>query len=365
MFSNQQSSKYKTRDSNLELFRIIIMLLIVAHHYVVNSGLIDCINSNPASNQSIFLLLFGAWGKVGINCFVLITGYFMCKSHITITKFLKLYFEVVFYALIGYLIFIIIGYEKFNLLNFIQKLVPFAELKDNFSGCFLIFYLFIPFLNILINNINKHQFKLLLALILIPYSLFGSIPKLSVRMNYVEWFCIIYFIGSYLRLYLPRYFDNKNYRIIFFFSNILLSILSIILINRLNKFQYFFLIDSNKILAVTLSISAFIYFKYLNIKYNKLINLIASTTFGVLLIHSSGNYMRKWLWKDFLNNIGQYGTSNLYIHAFLSVIGIFVICSLIDLIRIKLLEQPLFRLIENKIEKVEKKSKFNMIKSYF
>lgn len=28
------------RDSNLELFRCITMLLIVAHHFVVNSGLL-------------------------------------------------------------------------------------------------------------------------------------------------------------------------------------------------------------------------------------------------------------------------------------------------------------------------------------
>lgn len=33
----------KKRDSNLELFRIITMLLIVAHHYVVNSGLMEVI----------------------------------------------------------------------------------------------------------------------------------------------------------------------------------------------------------------------------------------------------------------------------------------------------------------------------------
>ena len=31
----------KVRSSNLELYRIIAMLLIVAHHYVVNSGLLD------------------------------------------------------------------------------------------------------------------------------------------------------------------------------------------------------------------------------------------------------------------------------------------------------------------------------------
>ncbi len=35
----------KQRDSNLELYRIIVMLLIVAHHYVVNSGLITQVGS--------------------------------------------------------------------------------------------------------------------------------------------------------------------------------------------------------------------------------------------------------------------------------------------------------------------------------
>lgn len=33
------------RDSNLELFRILSMLVIVAHHYVVNSGLLECIDA--------------------------------------------------------------------------------------------------------------------------------------------------------------------------------------------------------------------------------------------------------------------------------------------------------------------------------
>ena len=75
-----------TRTSNLELFRIITMLMIVAHHYVVNSGLTQLIYADLSSGKSMFLLLFGAWGKTGINCFVLITGYFMCKSKITFKK---------------------------------------------------------------------------------------------------------------------------------------------------------------------------------------------------------------------------------------------------------------------------------------
>ena len=48
------------RSSNIEFYRIIVMLLIVAHHYVVNSGLIEKMQESdmhPEScNHSIFRL---------------------------------------------------------------------------------------------------------------------------------------------------------------------------------------------------------------------------------------------------------------------------------------------------------------------
>lgn len=73
------------RDSNIELYRIVTMILIVAHHYVVNSGLTSLngpLSACPTSFHSLLLLIIGAFGKTGINCFVFITGYFMCKSNI-------------------------------------------------------------------------------------------------------------------------------------------------------------------------------------------------------------------------------------------------------------------------------------------
>ena len=106
------------RDSNIEMFRIVVMLLIVSHHYVVNSGLLEpggVAYSEPLSPKSLFLLVFGAWGKVGINCFVMITGYYMCKSHITFRKFMKLFCEVMFYRIVIYFVFFVTGYEPFAL----------------------------------------------------------------------------------------------------------------------------------------------------------------------------------------------------------------------------------------------------------
>lgn len=56
------------RNSNLELYRIIVMMLIVAHHYVVNSGLIEQMQSSTLTANSMFLYLFGMWGKYQLLC---------------------------------------------------------------------------------------------------------------------------------------------------------------------------------------------------------------------------------------------------------------------------------------------------------
>lgn len=112
------TGKAKVRDSSVELLRIVMMLMIIAHHYVVNSGLLPEILLEGEGNitkPGLLFLMFGAWGKVGINCFVLITGYFMCTGHATIRKFLKLYFQILFYRVIIWLVFFISGYEVINL----------------------------------------------------------------------------------------------------------------------------------------------------------------------------------------------------------------------------------------------------------
>lgn len=90
--SSNNAIQKKARSSNLELYRIIVMLMIVAHHYVVNSGLMDVLQLSPLSPSSSVMLIFGGWGKIGINCFLLITGYFMCKSEFTWQKLLKYIF---------------------------------------------------------------------------------------------------------------------------------------------------------------------------------------------------------------------------------------------------------------------------------
>lgn len=332
------------RSSNIELFRILSMLMIVAHHYVVNSGLMGCIGAQASLHfQDYFLLLFGWGGKTGINCFVLITGYFMCTSNITKKKFIKLLGEVYFYNIILWCTFFFTGYEAFSIKGFLEMVFPFFTVADNFTGCFLLFYLLIPFLNKLIHALTEKEHFLLMAWCIGVYVFLPSFAKANVVFNYVTWFSILYVIASYIRLYPRKWFCDVKITGSIAGVTLLLSWASIIVLAILSRVVgkgvglcYFFVTDSNKVLALATGVSAFLFFKNLKIGYSKAINTIAASTFGVLLIHANSDTMRRWLWQDTVNNVGAYASGDVVIHAIVSVILIYAGCTLIDIIRIRI-----------------------------
>ena len=344
------------RDSNIELYRILVMLLIMAHHYVVNSGLVGVAMQSPYRLRTLFVLLFGEWGKIGINCFILITGYFMCRSRATIKKYLKLLFEVEFYNIVIFFILLAAGYETLSAYSLLRATVFLSPESGRFASAFLMFYLFIPFLNILIRSLDQRKHALLILALLFVYTIRGSIPNMASAMNYVTWFIVIYVIGAYLRLYpetIQPIIKWSGPLLIFF---LILSASSVLLGDWLTQatgtdYLYFFVSNSNKALAVITSVVAFLFFEKTPIHYHRWINLCGGSTFGVLLIHANSDAMRKWLWGDLLKNAQMYHSEYFYLHAFASVLVIFVLCVIIDQLRIKLIETPLFRILGSRFDR--------------
>lgn len=303
----------KERDSNFELFRIILMLLIVAHHYTVNSGLTDLYDFSNITSNMLFLQIFGMFGKTAINCFTLITGFFMVKQNITLEKFLKLYFEVKFYYLTLYIIFTATGYEQFSTEGLIRTVFNVAYDAGSFyAATYIIFFLFIPFLNILVKGINKKMYQRLLLLLICYFSIFSTFLKHD-TFDFMGWMMTTYLIGGYIRLYPCRAFESKKTAVLCLSGSVMLMIASILAVDFVAiKFgfdhYYYMFSDSHKLLALCCSVSAFLLFKNLKIKQNKVINRIASSTFGILLIHSSSGTVCRFLWGDIFHNTEFYSS---------------------------------------------------------
>lgn len=340
----------KQRRSNLELYRIICMMMIVAHHYVVNSGL--CIDGGPMMSdlsfgKSLFLTLFGAWGKTGINCFMMITGYFMCTNKITFRKFFKLMGQIYLYRWLFFVVFLVAGYETTAPQRLIKLVMPFWNITDGFVPCFIAFWLTIPFWTILVQNMNQRQHQLLLLLLLGIYSVLGSIPTFELQFNYVTWFGIIFLIASYIRLYPYPLFECKKKWGWMFLVSLILAMLSIVLMNWFYgskgiSYSYYFVSDSNKFFALVVAVCSFMWFKNMNIKYSKVINSIGAATFGVFLIHANSEAMRTWLWKDFIDVVGHSVSltiGELVLFSVASISSIFIVCYFIDQLRMATIEK--------------------------
>lgn len=354
---NQNGAEVKKpRNSNLELYRIVCMLLIVAHHYAADFGIYatgDLLLVNLDCANSEFLRIFGAWGKTGINCYLMITGYYMCNSKITIRKFLKLLLQVYFYRLILFPIFFFAGYESISPERLLRLLMPIWGVYNNFTSCFIVFYLTIPYLSILVHNMTKRQHELLIILLLLCYTILGSVPKFNITFNYVTWFGVLFFVASYIRLYPKSIFERKSLWGWLTLFSVALASMSIPIMHHLFGISNFFVADSNKIFAVTIAVCSFLWFKNMKIKQSKLINVIGASTFGVLLIHTNPG-VRSWLWRDEMNIIDHFSMP-LYMFILFSiavVLTVFLVCILIDQLRAKFIENPYFKWYDTHLSEV-------------
>ena len=176
----------------------------------------------------------------------------------------------------------------------------------------------------------------------------------GVTMNYVSWFCVLYIISSYVRMYPNELLENNRIWGLMSLGSLLLSVASVIYCSWFseNLSTYYFVSDSNKILAVVVAFCTFNFFRTLNVPCSKVINAFGASTFGVLLIHAHSDIMRQWLWNDTLDNVGAYSLGKLLpVHAFFSVVGVFLICACIDMLRIRFIEKPLLAQYDRLMEK--------------
>lgn len=98
------STKVK-RISNIELLRIIAMIMIIMHHFALH-GCSQLQRGYTFNTVVIDVFILG--GKVGVDLFILISGYFMVDSKITMRKILKFVGQVWFYSISIFSLFYII-----------------------------------------------------------------------------------------------------------------------------------------------------------------------------------------------------------------------------------------------------------------
>ena len=350
-------SNKKERNSSIELLRIIIMLMIICCHFATFGGFSFVNISIPKMWWNVIEM----GGNLAVVVFVMISGYFLINNDslkINVSKIFKLGGVIVFYAITLLGLSTLIYPEYITKNNIIYSFSPISNRLWWFASTYFILYLIHPFLNKLLLNLTKKQYQTYIVFGLLIFSIVPNITLGSNQLSNLIEFIMYYSIAGYIRLF--GLFEDKNSKswLIWFIVLSTIKYLLYLLPSLVNfnhdwidaHFTYAY--NRNSIFTIIQAICLFMTFNKLNIKYNPIINKIASTTFGVYLIHDS-NLLRPIIWKDIFNVASYQNTALIIPYSIVVTIIIFICCSVIDLIRQIVFEKPYMKLVNKYSGKIE------------
>lgn len=290
------------------------------------------------------------WGKTAINVFVLITGYFMCEKDFRWRRVAKLVFQIEFWKVALLPLFLFAGLPVKNGVRALLTVafLPFLNVNNGFTASFLVFYLTIPFLKLLIDSGGRSMHARALILLIAVDTVSFTFFRNSAAFTEVSWYCALFLIAVWLRRYSPALIDDNRVCRDLFAGSVALAVATVLAIDALcaalgipwfEKGLYF--VDrSGKAMALAVGLACFLFFRTAPMPQSRPINAVASTTFGVLLVHANSDAMRKLLWGDLLDVPGAYALPLplLMLHAVTSTFGVFTICSLLDWLRYRFVE---------------------------
>lgn len=147
------------RNINIEILRIVLMIMILILHFFYHGNILNEM-SREINLLNISIISIEVLCIVAVNVFILISGYFLCKSKFDINKIIKLYGEIFVYSIIIGIILLLTNNVELNIKNLLYIFFPFITQRYWFFNAYILLILLFPFLNILINNISKEKFKL-------------------------------------------------------------------------------------------------------------------------------------------------------------------------------------------------------------
>lgn len=126
------------RNYGIDLLRNVLMLFIIIGHLFAHTGIRNEVSF--LSNKWIFTWALQALTVSAVNCFVIITGYYMAFGAYNLWKGLKLWFKVLFYSVSIWVILLLLGYIKptlggtgCNLPDSSKRILVFYDVHDALS----------------------------------------------------------------------------------------------------------------------------------------------------------------------------------------------------------------------------------------
>lgn len=353
----------KKRQLNYELLRVISMLMIVCLHYLSKGGLLGDPARADMNATGYAAWLAEAFCLVAVNVYVLISGYFGVdarahqagESKITLRGVLKrpvrIWKQVFFYSMLFGCGALIIGVQEFDIYQFFSYCFPLVTEHYWFATCYVVLCLVMPFLNVGISYLEQRETGYLLVGLLLFFSISKTVIPMQLpwdKYGYdVLWFIVLYLTGAYLKRYEIRLVRTRARAVALYLGSVAAVFASFFLIRMIYlktgrlgaMIQYGY--TYNFLFCYTGAIGLFLAFQAYKAKegglerFRKPIELLSGASFGVYLIHEHINI--RYAWPKWLHCGEQIENSAAVFlcHMLLSVVCIYLVCTVIEWIRQK------------------------------
>lgn len=334
------------RNYGIDALRIVSMLMVVTLHVLMKGGVLE--GSNSLTSQIAWFIEIAAYCSV--NCYALISGYVGVYSKYKISNLAVLWCRVVFYTVPITLAFRFLIPGSVSNKNLISSFFPIFTEQYWYFTSYAVLFLFIPILNEGLKRLSKRTLRFILISIVIAFFLERAIIKpfwgdvFDLDDGYSAWWLmVLYLIGGYIRKY-GLFRKIKAHRSILFSALFLASVtitwlsklvIQTVLKNPSGAVHYDRLLIQYQSVTI-LAAAVFLLLAFENINFHsaiiKIVAFLSPLAFSVYLIHenkllSARFIMDKFAW---LADMPAYIMIPLLLGI---VIGIYLLCTAIDLIR--------------------------------
>ena len=333
------------RQSNLELLRIISMLAIIAGHFYGQT-------IGHHVKGSIPILIFSSGSRIAVNLFLMIGVWFMVEKKFEAKRVFKIWNNVWFWSIVLTFATIMMG-QQVSTFGCITALFPVMFYNLWFASAYIVLLLIAPYINISCQRLSEvlgrpGGGKIKFFISLLSVLTLGQSTYSPALMD--TWFCAIsYFVFVYIIMwfYKHKYLNLSYNKWLILFIGLSLYVIMVIIANnetfmtfRLWKICSRYLFDYKSFPNFLISACIFYFVLKTDIGEIRWINVIASVSFGVYVIHQIP-FFRDYLWFNILR-IDSWGYSDCYDIYFLFVVfGIYLIFGMAEYLRQVLIEKSL------------------------
>lgn len=321
-----------TRESNIEVLRIIAtFLVLVVHADFFSLGIPtqnECINS-PIS--SITRYFFQSLSICCVDTFILISGWFGINPKLK--SFASFIFQCLFFLCGIYAILLLTGDAELSHTG-IKGLFALTDLNW-FIKAYIVLYILSPILNTYIEKVGEKElrntiiyffiFQTIYGCLYATYFFSGGYSPLS--------FIGLYLLARYTKIYKENFLTRNIYLYTFFAITIFQAIIAFLQKRIGFAFENSLLTSYINPLIIIQSLALLLYFSKVKLK-NQIVNWVAASSFAVFLIHTNPNIIFKYFKATIIDIYNNTNGVECLLHILAYLCIVFVIGIIVDKPRI-------------------------------